>query len=113
MKKVKIEIPDGKKAEWINNVLTLVDEEKNEKFVYKVLSAEGVFLKGSYTDCDEAEKNKPQGGHVVRVQETGSSFRLKKPSLPKINITAANVKNFINVAILILLMVCTFILLSQ
>ena len=27
-KKVEIEIPAGKKAEWVNDVLTLVDEEK-------------------------------------------------------------------------------------
>lgn len=28
MKKIEIQVPDGKKAEWVNNVLTLVDEEK-------------------------------------------------------------------------------------
>ena len=28
MKTIEIEIPDGKKAEWINGVLTLVDEPK-------------------------------------------------------------------------------------
>ena len=28
MKKIEIEIPDGKRAEWINGVLTLVDEPK-------------------------------------------------------------------------------------
>ena len=28
MKKIEIEIPDGKCAEWINGVLTLVDESK-------------------------------------------------------------------------------------
>lgn len=30
MKKVEIEIPDGKKAEWINGVLTLVDEKPQD-----------------------------------------------------------------------------------
>ena len=29
MKKIEIEIPDGKKAEWVNGVLTLVDEPKD------------------------------------------------------------------------------------
>ena len=29
-KKIEIEIPDGKKAEWVNGVLTLVDEVKND-----------------------------------------------------------------------------------
>ena len=26
MKKIEIEIPDGKRAEWVNDVLTLVDD---------------------------------------------------------------------------------------
>ena len=30
MKTIEIEIPDGKKAEWINGVLTLVDEPKED-----------------------------------------------------------------------------------
>lgn len=30
MKKVEIEIPDGKRAEWINGVLTLVDEKPQD-----------------------------------------------------------------------------------
>lgn len=30
MKKIEIEIPDGKKAEWINGVLTLVDEKPQD-----------------------------------------------------------------------------------
>lgn len=30
MKTMKIEIPDGKRAEWINGVLTLVDEPKED-----------------------------------------------------------------------------------
>lgn len=30
MKKIKIEIPEGKRAEWINGVLTLVDEPKED-----------------------------------------------------------------------------------
>ena len=30
MKKIEIEIPDGKRAEWINGVLTLVDEPKED-----------------------------------------------------------------------------------
>ena len=31
MKKIKIEIPDGKCAKWVNNVLTLVDEDVTER----------------------------------------------------------------------------------
>ena len=30
MKEVKLQVPDGKKVEWIDNVLTLVDEKKEE-----------------------------------------------------------------------------------
>ena len=30
MKTIEIEIPDGKRAEWINGVLTLVDEQKED-----------------------------------------------------------------------------------
>ena len=30
MKKIEIEIPDGKKAEWVNGVLTLVDEKPKD-----------------------------------------------------------------------------------
>lgn len=30
MKEITIPVPEGKKAEWINGVLTLVDEEKND-----------------------------------------------------------------------------------
>lgn len=29
-KKIEIEIPEGKKAEWINGVLTLVDESQKD-----------------------------------------------------------------------------------
>lgn len=31
MKKIEIEIPDGKRAEWVNGVLTLVDEDVTER----------------------------------------------------------------------------------
>lgn len=31
MKKIEIEIPDGKRAEWVNNVLTLVDEDVTKR----------------------------------------------------------------------------------
>lgn len=31
MKKIKIEVPEGKRAEWVNNVLTLVDEDVTER----------------------------------------------------------------------------------
>ena len=27
MKKIEVEIPEGKRAKWVNNVLTLVDEQ--------------------------------------------------------------------------------------
>lgn len=30
-KKIEIEIPDGKQAKWVNNVLTLVDEDVTER----------------------------------------------------------------------------------
>lgn len=30
MKKIEIEIPEGKKAEWVNRVLTLVDEKPQD-----------------------------------------------------------------------------------
>lgn len=30
MKKIEIEIPDGKRAEWINDVLTLVDDKPKD-----------------------------------------------------------------------------------
>lgn len=29
MKKIEIEIPDGQRAEWVNGVLTLVEDDKN------------------------------------------------------------------------------------
>lgn len=29
MKKIEIEIPNGKRAEWVNGVLTLVEDDKN------------------------------------------------------------------------------------
>lgn len=31
MKEITLEIPEGKRAEWINGVLTLVDEQKVDK----------------------------------------------------------------------------------
>ena len=31
MKSIKIDIPDGKKAEWVNGVLTLIDEAQQDK----------------------------------------------------------------------------------
>lgn len=31
MKKIEIEIPDGKRAEWVNGVLTLVDEDVTKR----------------------------------------------------------------------------------
>lgn len=36
MKKITIEVPNGKKAEWINNVLTLVDEKDNRPITERV-----------------------------------------------------------------------------
>lgn len=30
MKKIEIEIPDGKRAEWVNGVLTLVDDKPKD-----------------------------------------------------------------------------------
>ena len=27
MKKIEVEIPEGKRAEWVNNILTLVDDK--------------------------------------------------------------------------------------
>ena len=30
MKEITIAVPDGKKAEWVNGVLTLIDEEVND-----------------------------------------------------------------------------------
>ena len=30
MKKIELEIPDGKRAEWVNGVLTLVDDTPKE-----------------------------------------------------------------------------------
>lgn len=31
MKKIEIKVPDGKRAEWVNNVLTLVDEDVTKR----------------------------------------------------------------------------------
>lgn len=35
-KTITLEIPDGKKAEWINNILTLVDEEDNRPITERI-----------------------------------------------------------------------------
>lgn len=40
MKSIKIEIPDGKKAEWINGVLTLVDEKDSRPVTERIKSFE-------------------------------------------------------------------------
>ena len=40
MKKIEIEIPDGKRAEWVDGVLTLVDESKPESIMDRVKTFE-------------------------------------------------------------------------
>ena len=39
-KKIEIEIPEGKKAEWINGVLTLVDESNNHPITERIKTFE-------------------------------------------------------------------------
>ena len=53
MKKIEIEVPEGKRAEWVNGVLTLVDEQpksvmdriKTFADAYDALGKEHVFVK--------------------------------------------------------------------
>lgn len=67
MSKLKIEVPKGKKAEWVNNVLTLVDD--GPEYEYKVLSASGVMYRESYSTREQAESKADVGEHVVKVQK--------------------------------------------
>ncbi len=39
-KKIEIEIPEGKKAEWVNDVLTLVDESNNRPITERIKTFE-------------------------------------------------------------------------
>ena len=53
MKKIEIEVPEGKRAEWVNGVLTLVDEQPNNVMdriktfadAYDELGEEHLFVK--------------------------------------------------------------------
>lgn len=40
MKKITLEIPDGKKAEWVNGILTLVDEKDNRPITERIKTFE-------------------------------------------------------------------------
>ena len=48
MKKITLEIPDGKKAEWINGVLTLIDEKDNRPITERVKNWDDVVRELGY-----------------------------------------------------------------
>lgn len=65
MKKIEIEIPDGKQAKWVNNVLTLVDEDVTERIKtfedactelgenHQYVRAYREWMRISYAECED------------------------------------------------------------
>ena len=73
---VNVKIPKGKKAEWVNDVLTLVDDSPT--FVYKILTSNGSLSKESYSSKSVAEEHALNGENVVRIE---SSSKIQLPNI--------------------------------
>lgn len=56
MRKVEIEIPDGKMAKWVNGVLTLVDDEKPQNVMERIKTFEDAAKAVGIDDPEEWEK---------------------------------------------------------
>ena len=78
MKEVKIQIPDGKKAEWVNNVLTLVDEKDNRPITERVKNWDDVVRELGY---DPVER-------LLDHTERGDGFDIEPDEIAYIKIKA-------------------------
>lgn len=84
MKTLKVRVPDGKRAEWINGVLTLVDERSalTDAYSYKALDANGVLSGRTYDTWLAAEEAAGDGGRVVKVPRKKRGLHLPSLSVP-------------------------------
>ncbi len=83
--KKKIEIPQGYKAEWVNNILTLVEDKPIVTYKFKVLR-NGILLDATFDTEEQAKLACGEGDTVVRIQSSTSSKKSisKHISLPKL-----------------------------
>lgn len=83
--KKKIEIPQGYKAEWVNNILTLVEDKPIVTYKFKVLRS-GILLDATFDTEEQAKLACGEGDTVVRIQSSTSSKKSisKRISLPKL-----------------------------
>lgn len=78
MKKITIEVPNGKKAEWINNVLTLVDEKDNRPITERVTCWDDVVRELGY---DPVER-------LLDHTERGDGFNFEPDEIAYIKLKA-------------------------
>ena len=82
MKKIKIAIPDGKKAEWIDDVLHLVDDVPVVNYTYRILRG-GMLLGKIYQTAEDALADMQEGDTYVTMEKEPSK---KIFTLPKFNL---------------------------
>ena len=78
MKKITIEVPNGKKAEWINNVLTLVNEKDNRPITERVTCWDDVVRELGY---DPVER-------LLDHTERGDGFNFEPDEIAYIKLKA-------------------------
>ena len=78
MKKITIEVPNGKKAEWINNVLNLVDEKDNRPITERVTCWDDVVRELGY---DPVER-------LLDHTERGDGFNFEPDEIAYIKLKA-------------------------
>lgn len=78
MKQITIEIPDGKKAEWVNGILTLVDEKDNRPITERVKNWDDVVRELGY---DPVER-------LLDHTESGDGFKIEPDEIAYIKIKA-------------------------
>ena len=78
MKKITIEVPNGKKAKWINNVLTLVDEKDNRPITERVTCWDDVVRELGY---DPVER-------LLDHTERGDGFNFEPDEIAYIKLKA-------------------------
>lgn len=88
-KKVKIAIPKGYRADWVNNVLTLVEDKPIITYKFRILR-NGILLNVTFDTEEQAKLACNDGDEVVKTQlptSTKSSLfsKLSDISLPKLS----------------------------
>ena len=82
MKKIKIAIPDGKKAEWIDDVLHLVDDVPVVTYTYRILRGD-MLLGKVYKTKEDALVDMQDGDECRAIQDAPSKWNF---TLPKFNL---------------------------